>query len=599
MKTLLLITGLFLALESHAKLLSVNEVIPAQALADGGVGVGNGGGMVICRDPSTRSIKSAELLDFYEARVVRDFQVDISKFNGDWKQKAQAVIDRLGKMSQLRQNIYSTWLKEFDQDSKFLKGVEFSKVPDSMHIGVPTGCEFEQAAIQILPRFKGDSRYYINDDIWSTLDENNKAGLILHEIIYREALSYGHTDSIATRFFLQNIASDTFKTKDMEPFIELLIQVHFEQTDIPFQDPRLAVEFDPFFWWRLSDVNMVLQSPKPIILQGRTVINLGYCLNEGCSQWKEFPSPNLISCYGVTKVWVPGYQNPVWVGFSPLPIDSEKHCNLTLELSERGDVFSLSVQNRLKSKPKGALSFNLNQSSISGSSISFSNDDEHYRLSEVNTRFIKNSKYLINTGTNENDDYLDCAINASFRDDRLKKVYFSTLDSSRRNCRALVILSGSEQAIRLMVTTEQTKPLVLDENEYYSENGEISQIYLTNNTSAQIACDTQDSGCIKILKFNDQKTEVTQVIFNGNLGMVHLPYSELQDPIKFELGKCKIIDGYYDLFPGTLVPKIINLREPCQLINVGKTEATSYAKGSILSLDDSGHVVQVINGGTQ
>ena len=41
----------------------------------------------------------------------------------------------------------------------------------------------------------------------SAMDETQKAGLVLHELVYREALSYGHADSILTRYFVALISS--------------------------------------------------------------------------------------------------------------------------------------------------------------------------------------------------------------------------------------------------------------------------------------------------------------------------------------------------------------------------------------------------------
>ena len=80
MKLLLTIWLGFNSVYAQASLLHVNEILPSHALREGGSAVGNGGGTVICRDPSTRVIKSAELLDFYEARVIRYFNTDIQKF---------------------------------------------------------------------------------------------------------------------------------------------------------------------------------------------------------------------------------------------------------------------------------------------------------------------------------------------------------------------------------------------------------------------------------------------------------------------------------------------------------------------------------------
>ena len=42
------------------------------------------------------------------------------------------------------------------------------------------------------------------------LDNNGKAGLILHELIYREAIEGGATESTAVRYFNSMLASNRF-----------------------------------------------------------------------------------------------------------------------------------------------------------------------------------------------------------------------------------------------------------------------------------------------------------------------------------------------------------------------------------------------------
>lgn len=73
-------------------------------------------------------------------------------------------------------------------------------IQDSLVRVFPRGCKIEQIAIQKEPAFPEDKRFTVSKDLWDLLDEDNKAGLVLHEIIYREALLYGHEDSVNARY---------------------------------------------------------------------------------------------------------------------------------------------------------------------------------------------------------------------------------------------------------------------------------------------------------------------------------------------------------------------------------------------------------------
>src|SRR5690606_18925272 len=41
--------------------------------------------------------------------------------------------------------------------------------------------------------------FLVDKDLWEELDNDNKVALIFHEIIYAEAISYGHLNSLMTR----------------------------------------------------------------------------------------------------------------------------------------------------------------------------------------------------------------------------------------------------------------------------------------------------------------------------------------------------------------------------------------------------------------
>ncbi len=257
---------------------------------------GNGGGTVVCRDSGSR-ILSVELLDFYEARTLRGVETDIHSLPGNWQQKASAIIDRVRTKSEFRYQLYSKWLGTFEKDSKLLTGVQFSTVPDSGWIALPKGCGFEQAAIQRQPIFPGDARYFLNEELWSAMDEDQRAGLALHEIVYREAIGYGHDTSIRSRYLVATYASPGFATLGESDYWGLLADANFETTDKPLPVAAGTVETQ-------IDISRLTQ-PGPsdpkwsvLTLKDHVLVQLGSC-DAGCAHFAQDPSARVIHSDGV------------------------------------------------------------------------------------------------------------------------------------------------------------------------------------------------------------------------------------------------------------------------------------------------------------
>ena len=59
---------------------------------------GNGGEVIVCADASGLHA-SAELLDFYEARVIRQINRDLGDPATDYVEKIRMAIQRIGKLS--------------------------------------------------------------------------------------------------------------------------------------------------------------------------------------------------------------------------------------------------------------------------------------------------------------------------------------------------------------------------------------------------------------------------------------------------------------------------------------------------------------------
>jgi len=569
------------------KSLSVNEVLPAYASVEGGVGVGNGGGMVVCRNHD-QSIQSTELLDFYEARALRGIQIDLANMPGNWKEKAQAVIHRLGKLTDLRDQIYTQWLASFEDEMMLLKGVQFNTVPDAMSIGVPKGCEFEQGAVQIIPRFPGDKRYYLNDELWSAMDDTQKAGLVLHEIVYREALSYGHTDSIATRYLVGLVNSSAIEKSTINDFLKTLQIVHFEQTDIPFSFAHVETVFNPEWWWRKSDLQ---KSPSSIVLHDRIVINLGFCKQKGCSDWVNMEGDYQENndhrlCSGVETIKIEDLE-PVKFLWNKSPSDS--HCDSRLTIIR--DDFQKEVEFFLDRSPlleNPVMDFNYQSSptskNIDATTLNFRKLNGKIQVNFAVTKSVLTDKVIIQ-GKDANK---DCFININFIDGKMSQIRNNKFD-----CEYSVTATRDKVQMSIVpkVSSDFKLLLNLDQNENYLDGGTVKSLWFPSRNTWSWNCDVKGSlGCIDLIGEG-----VNAISINGNnVSMITPYYGTITDSEGMtNAGYCNLKDGLYELYASTLVAKQVQLRERCELLDLN-SKTNWYDSGSILKLDENGKVIEKI-----
>jgi hypothetical protein len=173
------------------------SLIPFTARA--GSETGNGGDVVYCRaeDGGAR----VELLDFYEGRTLRAIAPDLGDPSLSAEAKVRLALSRLEKLSPRRHDRYAAWASAFLADTRFVSGSVLVDVPDSEIAVLPKGCEMRQVAIQKKPEFPEDRYYLVDRDLWDALDNDGRAGLMLHEILYREAIELGQTNSKSARYF--------------------------------------------------------------------------------------------------------------------------------------------------------------------------------------------------------------------------------------------------------------------------------------------------------------------------------------------------------------------------------------------------------------
>lgn len=203
--------------------------------ANFGSTVGNGGDVVVCRDPITKEINDIALLDFYEAEV-RGLKFDpmyedmntLDVVNNWLNESAFSRLDNY------RAEKYREWTSTFLDEVIWLPdGTVLEEIDDSEHVHVPHGCNVEQLIVQ---KPVGRHRYYIKKEFWDLLEEKGRkfhqAGAILHEIVYREAIGLDHKNSFNSRYLTGSIASTFLDDIDQEAYAAMLRSLNFPSIEV-------------------------------------------------------------------------------------------------------------------------------------------------------------------------------------------------------------------------------------------------------------------------------------------------------------------------------------------------------------------------------
>lgn len=179
--------------------------------------VGNGGDVVYCEVDGEPSV---ELLDYYEGRVIRG--LTIPQRNADTLEEATTeLLNRLIEIDPLNGPELRTEVDEFMQKAVFIPGIVLNDIPDSEHIYIPRGCSLRQIAIQMVPKLPGDHEFTVSKDLWDLLSYADRAGLALHEVIYKRA-RVTQENSILTRYLNAFFASTELVTSSDRGYHDML-----------------------------------------------------------------------------------------------------------------------------------------------------------------------------------------------------------------------------------------------------------------------------------------------------------------------------------------------------------------------------------------
>jgi hypothetical protein len=227
--TAAVLSTLFTTVSVTANAQLSNQLAPEQGGMRGG-----GGNAVVCRDAKTGEIKSAKLYDYFELEVQNNNWVLDLGPGRTHIEKVNYVLEKLSQQDDfLAQKLNENWI-EFEANSlrvddriklPLLNDSIAAMVPSNRYCGSGFIASFEQAAIRRDILSRGEKKFVISQTIWNAMNEDSKAGLVLHELIYSlfaptkeeiaayriKGKAHPHENSIFSRQFNNIISSTMFR----------------------------------------------------------------------------------------------------------------------------------------------------------------------------------------------------------------------------------------------------------------------------------------------------------------------------------------------------------------------------------------------------
>lgn len=178
---------------------------------------GNGGFAILCDQ------KPPQTLDLYESGFQYKWTLD-RKYESDVQKRVQYLISKVSKFNPKRASLYQEWAESFIQESEFIPNLGFGALPDLGNAIYDATCKLQQVIYQRQPDEFTKARYTVNSTLWQALSPLDQAGLIMHELIYREfALPpNSHANSEYSRHFNAWLNSQEFNEASLQEYVKTL-----------------------------------------------------------------------------------------------------------------------------------------------------------------------------------------------------------------------------------------------------------------------------------------------------------------------------------------------------------------------------------------
>lgn len=165
-----------------------------------GGGVNSGGGYVVaCKE---NEVTKYQFLDFFEAeqKTKKMVYIDIPA-SADEYETASAAIERIRRFSPALASEWQQTVQDFKfSEMTFVKNAKIKDIDDAeMIIDDIENCEVLQAAVQVKEPARNEFRLFVSEALWKGMDTKTRAGLLVHEAIYKTAMQQGHTKSVDFR----------------------------------------------------------------------------------------------------------------------------------------------------------------------------------------------------------------------------------------------------------------------------------------------------------------------------------------------------------------------------------------------------------------
>jgi len=203
---------------------------------------GHGGEAYVCRDlktarldphtgipdPKTGNINSVELWDYFYGEETRssDLKIDTGNPNAPYLEQAQYIINRIAKVDSVTASRFNRYLKDFPNETNWLERSAIKEMSDyTTLIDSKKNCYRMQFAVrrksnEMKPY---DKRFLIDKEIWTAANDQQRAGLILHEFIYRDANEdYGQELSDNSMYYNQIMSSNVANNMTAKEYWNLL-----------------------------------------------------------------------------------------------------------------------------------------------------------------------------------------------------------------------------------------------------------------------------------------------------------------------------------------------------------------------------------------
>lgn len=193
---------------------------------------GNGGSMVVCPSESIQG-EGVFSLDYIEGLYLHQLSPapSIQKMQSE-SEIVEYILTNLALVNPTRAALYQQWLKEILSSREFVDGFSFLPLPDNGPTFIPEDCKHKQAAIFVTSREKTIVRFLFDKTLWEKASALDRAYLLMHELIYREATlpENSHRNSGATRYFTAWLMSNIDQISP-EEMVLLVQELGFKRTD--------------------------------------------------------------------------------------------------------------------------------------------------------------------------------------------------------------------------------------------------------------------------------------------------------------------------------------------------------------------------------